>query len=103
MSRRSAVVVLALVGGCMPRSGRYVPGTRDVTVTTVPLLVKESRSLFPFLEADVAAGGVLAGKEVYGFVPSTITAGRVSFRLQRAESPADDVGPGGRAAGGWCG
>jgi plastocyanin len=51
----------------------YTPRTRDLTVTTVPLLVKEERKLFPFLEPAFAKGGVLEGKEVYAFSPSTLT------------------------------
>ncbi|MBX6331840.1 MAG: hypothetical protein IRY91_08335 [Gemmatimonadaceae bacterium] len=51
----------------------YTPHVREVTVTTVPLLVKEAVHLYPFLAPDFAPGGVLAGKEVYAFVPSTIT------------------------------
>ena len=50
----------------------YVPRTREITVTTVPLLVKEARKLYPFLEPAFAKGGVLEGKEVYAFSPSTI-------------------------------
>lgn len=52
---------------------RYTPRTRDITVTTVPLLVKEEQKVLPFLRADFAKGGVLDGKEVYAFSPSTIT------------------------------
>ena len=51
----------------------YVPRRRTVVITTVPLLVKEQTRTFPFLAQDFAAGGVLAGKEVYAFSPSTIT------------------------------
>jgi heme/copper-type cytochrome/quinol oxidase subunit 2 len=51
----------------------YRPQLRELTVTTVPLLVKEERGLYPFLESDFAPGGVLDGKEVYGFSPSTLT------------------------------
>jgi plastocyanin len=51
----------------------YVPVRREITVTTVPLLVKEQQALFPFLKRDFGAGGVLDGKEVYAFAPSTIT------------------------------
>lgn len=51
----------------------YTPRTRMVTVTAVPLLVKELVRTYPFLEKDFAVGGVLAGKEVYAFSPSTIT------------------------------
>ena len=51
----------------------YVARTRHVTVTTVPLLVKEQQTVLPFLKGDFAKGGVLDGKEVYAFSPSTIT------------------------------
>ncbi len=51
----------------------YVPRTRALTVTTVPLLVKEEQSVLPFLKGDFAPGGVLDGKEVYAFSPSTLT------------------------------
>jgi plastocyanin len=51
----------------------YIPHVRELTVTTVPLLVKEEQKLFPFLGADFAKGGVLDGKEVYAFSPSTLT------------------------------
>jgi plastocyanin len=54
-------------------SGRYVPQVRNVTITTVPLLVREQQTVLPFLKEDFARGGVLEGKEVYGFSPSTIT------------------------------
>ena len=52
---------------------RYVPRTRHITITTVPLLVKEQRAALPFLKEDFAKGGVLDGKEVYAFSPATIT------------------------------
>jgi plastocyanin len=72
-----AVAVAALATGCArgPAAGgaSYVPRTRDVTLTTVPLLVKEAQTLYPFLKADFAKGGVLEGKEVYAFSPSTVT------------------------------
>lgn len=52
----------------------YQPRTRPITVTAIPLLTKEMAAVYPFLKADFAAQGVLAGKEVYAFVPSTIVA-----------------------------
>jgi uncharacterized cupredoxin-like copper-binding protein len=52
----------------------YVPRTRAITITAVPLLVKELVKTYPFLARDFATGGVLSGKEVYAFSPSTITA-----------------------------
>ncbi len=57
----------------VPVVARYTPVARSVTITTVPLLVKEDQSVFPFLKSDFAKGGVLDGKEVYAFSPSTIT------------------------------
>jgi plastocyanin len=48
-------------------------GTRDIVITTVPLLTKELAATYPFLRQDFAKGGVLDGKEVYEFMPSTIT------------------------------
>ena len=42
-------------------------------MTTVPLLTKEMASIYPFLRKDFAPGGVLEGKEVYAFLPSTLT------------------------------
>jgi hypothetical protein len=51
----------------------YRPRVREFTVTTVPLLVDEAKNLYPFLARDFAPGGVLEGKEVYAFSPSTLT------------------------------
>ena len=78
-----AVLMLGLVGcgsgaSQASQSSRamsvYVPHARAITITAVPLLVKELAKTYPFLARDFAAGGVLAGKEVYAFSPSTITA-----------------------------
>lgn len=74
-----ALVVAALAatactrGTARPETVSYRPRVRELTVTTVPLLVKEEQRLFPFLAADFAKGGVLDGKEVYAFSPSTLT------------------------------
>lgn len=61
--------------GCGPATQRprATPATRAITITTVPLLAKELHTVYPFLERDFAPGGVLDGKEVYAFVPNTIT------------------------------
>ena len=56
-----------------------------------PVLVKEQRSTFPFLGAAFAKGGVLDGKEVYAFSPSTLTVvegDTIHFTLI---NPEDDV------------
>ena len=50
-----------------------MPRGREITITTVPLLVKELGRTYPFLAKDFAKGGVLDGKEIYGFMPSSIT------------------------------
>ena len=70
----ACVVTACTRGTAGPQSGAtYTPHVRELTVTTVPLLVKEQQKLFPFLAADFAKGGVLDGKEVYAFSPSTLT------------------------------
>lgn len=71
----------------------YVPRTRAITITAVPLLVKELAKTYPFLERDFAAGGVLSGKEVYAFSPSTITAvSGDTLRLTLLNPEDDDHG-----------
>lgn len=82
-SRRRALLaalVLAAATACTGARGTraanehpYMPRARTITITTVPLLVREQRRVFPFLTKDFAKGGVLDGKEVYAFSPSTIT------------------------------
>lgn len=70
---------------------RYKPTTREITVTTVPLLVKEEQRVLPFLKEDFAKGGVLDGKEVYAFSPSSVTViegDTIHFTLI---NPEDDV------------
>ena len=76
-SRLRVLIVVVGLGACARTADRAAPAyrarTRSVTVTTVPLLVKEQRGVLPFLARDFAKGGVLDGKEVYAFSPSTIT------------------------------
>lgn len=61
-------------GATLPNSTTaYRPHRRVITITAVPLLTRELESIYPFLKQDFAPGGVLAGKEVYTFVPSTVT------------------------------
>lgn len=69
----------------------YRPRVRAITVTTVPLLVKEQRGTFPFLGAAFAKGGVLDGKEVYAFSPSTITVVEGDTIRLTLINPEDDV------------
>ena len=93
-----AAAVAAIVGAAacarsapVARSTAYTPRARALTVTTVPLLVKEQRAVFPFLDAAFAKGGTLEGKEVYAFSPSTLTVvegDTIHFTLI---NPEDDV------------
>jgi plastocyanin len=92
--RGAAVVALAVTMsfGCghPAHDGGYRPRGREITVTAVPLLVKELQGVYPFLEADFAKGGILEGKEVYAFVPSTIVVVQgdtIHFTLM---NPTDD-------------
>ena len=97
-----ALVTLACTPSTPASATVYRPRARDITVTTVPLLVREGQSIYPFLKSDFARGGVLDGKEVYAFVPSTLTvvegdvrgqAGRRLYvRLCDPGASPDDVG-----------
>lgn len=72
----AALFVAGLLLGCDSRSSRaaYSPQVREITLTAVPLLTRELRSVYPFLEESFGPNGVLEGKEIYAFVPSTVTA-----------------------------
>ena len=96
----SLLHALALIGAAIgsactratPRSApSYRPRARAITVTTVPLLVKEQRGTFPFLAAAFAKGGALEGKEVYAFSPSTITVVEGDTMHLTLINPEDDV------------
>ena len=94
--RRTLCGVLLLAAACAdrqpaPGAHAYAPRTRAVTVTTVPLLVKEAQAVLPFLKADFAKGGVLEGKEVYAFSPSTITVVEGDTLQLTLINPEDDV------------
>ena len=94
--RRAILVALApcsMALGCTSRRGQraYTPHVRDVTVTTIPLVTKELASVYPFLQQDFAKGGVLDGKEVYGFLPSTITVMEGDTIHFTFINPEDDV------------
>lgn len=95
MAALMAVLVLAGVGiglGVTRASGpSYVPRTRDMTITAVPLLVHEQATMLPYLRKDFAAGGVLGGKEVYGFYPSTLTVYQGDTLNLTLVNPADDA------------
>ncbi|HEX5972154.1 MAG TPA: TSUP family transporter [Gemmatimonadaceae bacterium] len=101
--RRMIGVLLVALGilmlaACRPDRGatassvsHYRPQGRTVTITTVPLLVKEQQQVFPFLKEDFAKGGVLEGKEVYAFSPSTVTVVEGDTIHFTFINPEDDV------------
>jgi len=70
-----AALVAPMAVGCATRAAPrpYVGQERRFVVTTIPLLTKEMVSIHPFLREDFARGGVLEGKEIYAFVPNTLT------------------------------
>ncbi|HVP38187.1 MAG TPA: cupredoxin domain-containing protein [Candidatus Saccharimonadales bacterium] len=89
-----AGLLLLPAPGCAPRreaARRYVPRSREVTLTAVPLLVHEQQGQFPFLRADFARGGLLEGREVYAFVPSTVTVVEGDTVRFRILNPEDDA------------
>lgn len=92
LSRLSLIVLAAACSQSSVRtSASYQARTRDLTVTTVPLLVKEQQSTFPFLGAAFAKGGTLEGKEVYAFSPSTLTVVEGDTLRLTLINPEDDV------------
>src|SRR5678809_307663 len=62
------LTLIALPATCLaclaPASrNRYNPRTRDITITTVPLLSRELQSTYPFLKQDFAPTGMMPGQE----------------------------------------
>lgn len=75
-TRAAFLAVTVFAAACAapaPARVAYTPKVREITVTTVPLLVKEEKSLYPFLAEATKKGGSLDGKEVYGYSPSSLT------------------------------
>jgi plastocyanin len=67
------------------------PRSREIVITTVPLLTKELATTYPFLKQNFAKGGVLDGKEVYEFMPSTITVTAGDTLRLTFVNPEDDA------------
>ncbi|HST08364.1 MAG TPA: cupredoxin domain-containing protein [Gemmatimonadaceae bacterium] len=93
---RSMVGAAAVLLGCGGGAREHVPATgsarsREIVITTVPLLTKELVGVYPFLKADFSAGGVLGGKEVYEFMPSTITVNQGDTLRLTFINPEDDA------------
>lgn len=87
----AAILTTACTRASSTTSSTYHPRTRAITVTTVPLLVKEQQSTLPFLAAAFAKGGTLEGKEVYAFSPSTLTVVEGDTIRLTLINPEDDV------------
>jgi hypothetical protein len=96
MRLRIGVAVLAtllLSGACsvpVRKAPAHRPQMRDFTITTVPLLTKEMQRIYGFLTKDFAPGGVLEGKEVYAFEPSSITVYEGDTLALTFVNPEDD-------------
>src|SRR5690348_2634797 len=86
-----SMLIAACARGGHPVDRPYTARVRSVTITTVPLLVKEDERVLPFLRADFAKGGVLEGKEVYAFSPSTVTVFEGDTIQFTFLNPEDDV------------
>lgn len=71
-------------------SSSYAPQTRAYTITAVPVLVHEMQGTLSYLQKDFAPGGILDGKEVYGFMPSTLTVYQGDTLNLTLVNPADD-------------
>jgi uncharacterized cupredoxin-like copper-binding protein len=92
-SLRLSVLAALATAACVSAPPRYLPQTRELTLLTVPLLSKELESTYPFLREDFAPGGVLEGKEVYAFVPSSLTVvegDSIAFTFVNPEDDAHD-------------
>jgi hypothetical protein len=89
-----SAIATALASGCAtpePRLATYRPRRRDVTITAVPLLTREMQRIYPFLVRAFGRGGVLEGKEVYAFEPSTITVVEGDTLALTLVNPEDDA------------
>ncbi len=91
MSRRTLfVAALAALAACQA-APRGRPQSRLYTITAVPLLTREMQRVYPFLTKDFAPGGLLAGREVYAFEPSTITVYEGDTLQLNLINPEDDA------------
>ena len=89
--RMTVMAVSACPSRAKSRLG--VPQERRFVVTAIPLLAKEMVSTDSFAREDFAPGGVLEGKEIYAFVPSTLTVvegDTVRFTLVNPEDDQHD-------------
>ncbi len=87
----AAPALAAALAACAPRPAAPPPRTREFTITAVPLLTREMQRVYGFLARDFAPGGVLAGKEVYAFEPSSLTVYEGDTLALTLVNPEDDA------------
>jgi heme/copper-type cytochrome/quinol oxidase subunit 2 len=85
-----AALLVPVLGTAAAASDGPAPQNRNFTVSTVPLLVHEQTGTFGFLQQDFAPGGVLDGKEIYGFNPSQLTVQKYDRVHVTIVNPSDD-------------
>jgi plastocyanin len=91
----AVVAAIVLIGASLGANAfasapQYAPQTRTMTLTAVPLAVHEMQGTLDYLKEDFATGGILDGKEVYGFYPSTVTVIKGDTVNLSLVNPADD-------------
>ena len=84
-------------------TNHYTPQTRSFTMTIVPYWVHEVTGTYDYLAPEFGKKGLLAGKEVWGFSPSTIVVSSTAIVVpnpSEAEAPgsvSENVGESGHA------
>jgi uncharacterized cupredoxin-like copper-binding protein len=84
-------LLVPLLAGCASRAPQSRPQTREYVVTAVPLLTREMERIYGFLAKDFGPGGVLEGKEVYAFEPSSILVYEGDTLALTLVNPEDDA------------
>lgn len=84
------LLLLAVSGLLLLSCSTRAPKTKEYTITEYPILVHEQQDMLPYLQQDFADNGVLSGKEVYGFYPSTIVVHSGDMIHLNVINPADD-------------
>ena len=86
-----AVAALITTGFSLTSANNtYKPQTRNFTVVALPALVHEMQGTLDYLQSDFAPGGLLDGKEVYEFAPSTLVVYQGDTVDLTLVNPADD-------------
>ena len=93
----SSLITLLLLGSALwvgasafAKGSTYTPQTHKYTMTAVPVLVHEMQGTLDYLQKDFASGGLLDGKEVYTFMPSTLVVYQGDTVNLTLVNPADD-------------